>query len=145
MERVIYTASVIFENLNTQVDHMPLEWGDWVFSERSTVDRPEYGCSPPVNEKLVATMNFDSFNAALHINRSSIYQNYTPKTQVSDRLRDQSDSSHCSSSLSLVDKTEKWDEEKELNVLPNDILGTTDDLMLLVLYLFTRLTFHFRF
>ncbi|KAL3840005.1 hypothetical protein ACJIZ3_024596 [Penstemon smallii] len=109
----------VFENVED--DHTTLDWGQWIFSERSDVGG--LGCSP-VYEGSVDSLNFDNLLSVSHLTRAALYQNSDqcpiPKREISMRLPGQPECSLPISPLSLADKTVICSEQKDSDMLPKD-------------------------
>ncbi|KAL6525090.1 hypothetical protein OROMI_030683 [Orobanche minor] len=111
----------VFEDV--EGDLATLNWGDWVFSERSAIDDLYCGCSP-VYEGSVDSLNFDNFLNVSHLTRTSLYQNphlcAVPQKEVHG-LRNNPEHSHLLSPLLIADNKELCiDQQKDSDMLSKD-------------------------
>lgn len=123
-----------------QGDPTALNWGQWVFYDRSANGDLECGCSP-VYEGSVNSLTLDNYQSVSHDTRSSLYQNYhqcsVPK-DVSMRLSDVSECTRPPSSLFLDENGGPCIKlQKQLVVQPKvteDLLAASVESMLQVLF-----------
>ncbi|KAI3464505.1 hypothetical protein Pfo_021168 [Paulownia fortunei] len=117
----------VFEDV--EGDHTTLNWGHWIFSERSAIGDLDCECSP-VYEGSVDSLNFDNFLNVSHCTRTSLYQN-SHQCSVSQKevymgLSDKPECSHPLSPLLFADKRDICSEQqKDSDTLPKD----TEDIL----------------
>ncbi|KAL8485596.1 hypothetical protein ACS0TY_027763 [Phlomoides rotata] len=124
----------VFEDLED--DPKTLNWGDWVFSERSdTGDFPSG--RTPVYEGCIDSLNFDNYLNISHFTRTSICQNShlcsVPEMGFYKALPDNPELSHTLSSLSFSDERERSSAKEDSDMLPKyagDILAAAVESML---------------
>lgn len=128
----------ILKSTCMQDDHMTLNWGHWIFSERSATGDLQSGSSP-VYEGSIDSLNFDNFLNVSHFTRTSLYQDShqcsVPQKEVCMGMPDKPECSHPLSSLSYADKRES--EQKDSHMLSKcteDILAASVELMLQVIF-----------
>lgn len=117
---------------------MTLNWGDWVFSERSgTDDFPSR--RTPVYEGCIDSLNFDNYLNISHFARTSICQNSNvcsvPEKDFCNALPDNPERSHSLLSLSFSNERDISCAREDSAMLPKyaeDIIASSVEPMLQV-------------
>ncbi|KAL3641271.1 hypothetical protein CASFOL_016239 [Castilleja foliolosa] len=124
----------LFEDFERDIT--TLNWGDWIFLERSDTDDLDCRCSP-VYEGSVDSLNFDNFMNVSHVTRTSLYQNphmSSVPQKMFNGLPNNPEGSHILSPILIAGKREMCiDLQKDSDMMAKDaedILAASDEQML---------------
>ncbi|GER37747.1 replication factor C large subunit [Striga asiatica] len=110
----------VFEDV--EGDQPTLNWGDWIFTERSAVDDVDFGCSP-VYEGSIDSLNFDNFLNSSHFTRFALHQNShlcsVEQNEVSG-LPNNPEHSNLLSPILIAEEREVCVDQQKDCVLPKD-------------------------
>ncbi|CAA0809944.1 P-loop containing nucleoside triphosphate hydrolases superfamily protein [Striga hermonthica] len=135
----------VFED--AEGDQPTLNWGDWIFTERSAIDDLDFGCSP-VYEGSIDSLNFDNFLNSSHFTRFALYQNShlcsVEQNEVSG-LPNNTEHSNLLSPILIAEEREVCVDQQKDCVLPKDvddiIVETIESLQVYIFALFDIFSF----